>query len=77
VTLYLGLYLIIEELLLEFGEGIITTVIIQVQRIQHISERRKKNDFYQKLYIQADTIDQCSYTLLFKSFGLVRFFKCF
>jgi len=43
VTLYLGLYLIIEELLLEFGEGIITTVIIKVQWIQHISEREKKN----------------------------------
>lgn len=42
MTLYLCLYLIIEELLLEFGEGIITTVIIKVQRIQHISEEGKR-----------------------------------
>lgn len=52
VTPHLGLYLIIEELLLEFGEGIITTVIIKVQRIQHISEGGKrflsKNDTFRQ-----------------------------
>lgn len=61
MTLYLGLYLIIEELLLEFGEGIITTIIIKVQRIQHISKGKK--DSSQKCYNLTDTISQCSYTL--------------
>lgn len=33
---YLSLYFIIEELLLEFGQGVVCAVIVQVQRIQNI-----------------------------------------
>lgn len=39
---YLSLYFIIEELLLEFGQGVVCTVVVQVQGIQHIPEGEKK-----------------------------------
>lgn len=38
---YLSLYFIIEELLLEFGQGVVCTVVVQVQGIQHIPEGEK------------------------------------
>lgn len=36
IRCYLSLDFIIQELFLELGESIVTTVIIQVERIQHI-----------------------------------------
>ena len=35
---YLSLYFIIEELLPEFGQGIVCTVVVQVQGVEHIPE---------------------------------------
>lgn len=35
---YLSLYFIIEELLPEFGQGVVCTVVVQVQGVQHIPE---------------------------------------
>lgn len=38
LVFYLSLNLIVKELLLKLGEGVVATVIIQVQRIEHIPE---------------------------------------
>lgn len=35
---YLSLYFIVEELLPEFGQGVVCTVVVQVQGVQHIPE---------------------------------------
>lgn len=35
---YLSLYLIIQELLFEGDEGIVCTVVVQIQWVQHIPE---------------------------------------
>lgn len=35
---YLSLYFIVEELLPEFGQGVVCTVVVQVQGVQYISE---------------------------------------
>lgn len=37
---YLGLYFVVQELLLEFGQGVVGAVIVQVQRVQHIPGRK-------------------------------------
>lgn len=39
--LYLGLNFVIEELLLELGESVVTAVVIQIQRVQHIPKGRR------------------------------------
>lgn len=33
---YLSFYFVIEELLLEFGQSVMSTIIVQVQGIQHV-----------------------------------------
>lgn len=35
---YLSLYFVIEELLLEFGQGVVCTIVVQIQGIKHIPE---------------------------------------
>lgn len=37
---YLCLYFIIQELLLEFGQSVVSTVIVKVQGVQHIPGRK-------------------------------------
>lgn len=37
---YLGLYFVVQELLLEFGQGVVSAVIVQVQRVQHIPGKK-------------------------------------
>lgn len=39
---YLGLYFVVQELLLEFGQGVVSAVIVQVQRVQHIPEEESR-----------------------------------
>lgn len=39
--MYLGLNFVIEELLLELGESVITAVVIQIERVQHIPKGRR------------------------------------
>lgn len=38
--LYLGLNFVIEELLLELGESVVTAVVIQIQGVQHVPKGR-------------------------------------
>lgn len=37
---HLGLYFVVQELLLEFGQGVVSAVVVQVQGVQHIPGRK-------------------------------------